>query len=121
MMAKVGLKCIDPAYLCSIIHTDRLIKMSRQLDNSNPTIFAPSASTASRRKSGKALLWNEDIEQYAEYDEDRYGSTSSPGAESDREDIDAEEVFGELDMFTNDRAQRDHLLTDRPAKEHYRS
>jgi hypothetical protein len=60
----------------------------RQLDNDNPTIFAPSAASSSRRKTGKALLWDEEAEGYAEYDGESSG-------EEQREVIDAEEVFGE--------------------------
>ncbi|KAK4689387.1 hypothetical protein P7C73_g724, partial [Tremellales sp. Uapishka_1] len=49
--------------------------MSRALDNSNPTIFAPTTST-SRTKSPQALLWDDQ------------------GDSEENEEIDAEEVFG---------------------------
>lgn len=61
--------------------------MDRELDNANPTIFAPTASGSKRQKSPKALLWSEDVEGYTLSD----GEGSS---EEEREDIDAEEVFG---------------------------
>jgi len=64
--------------------------MSRALDNVNPTIFAPTASTSLRRtaKSAKALLWDESADGYSEVD----FQDGSSGEES--EDIDADEVFG---------------------------
>jgi hypothetical protein len=61
--------------------------MDRELDNANPTIFAPTASGSRRQKAPKALLWNEEAEEYA------YSDQSS---EEEREDIDADEVFGML-------------------------
>ena len=66
-------------------------KMSRPLDNVNPTIFAPTGSTTSQRQqSVKAQLWDEEA---AEYQEFAQGSDSGSG-EEEREEIDAEEVFG---------------------------
>lgn len=61
--------------------------MDRELDNANPTIFAPTASSSKRQQSSKALLWSEDADAYALSD----GAGSS---EEEREEIDAEEVFG---------------------------
>jgi hypothetical protein len=60
--------------------------MNKELDNANPTIFAPKASGSKRTKSPQALLWNEEAEEYAYSD--------GTGSEEEREDIDAEEVFG---------------------------
>ena len=60
--------------------------MSRPLDNVNPTIFDTPVASSSRRRpvSARALLWeNEDV--------DSYGSS-----EEEREEIDAEEIYGEL-------------------------
>lgn len=59
--------------------------MDRELDNANPTIFAPKASGSRRQKAPKALLWSEEAGGYA------YADDSSEG---EQEDIDAEEVFG---------------------------
>ena len=59
--------------------------MDRELDNANPTIFAPTASGSRRQKAPKALLWSEEAEEYA------YSDNSS---EEEKEDIDADEVFG---------------------------
>ena len=59
--------------------------MDRELDNANPTIFAPTASGSRRQKATKALLWSEEAEEYA------YSDNSSG---EEREDIDADEVFG---------------------------
>jgi hypothetical protein len=67
--------------------------MSRQLDNVNPTIFAPTHASSSRQKSGKALLWNEHAEGYAEVDGGS-GAEGSEGEIDEREEIDSEEVFG---------------------------
>jgi hypothetical protein len=61
--------------------------MDRELDNANPTIFAPTASGSRRQKAPKALLWSEEAEEYT------YSDHSSE--EEEREDIDADEVFGE--------------------------
>jgi hypothetical protein len=60
--------------------------MDRELDNANPTIFAPTASGSKRQKSPKALLWSEDVEGYT--------LSEDGSSEEEREDIDAEEVFG---------------------------
>ena len=64
------------------------IRMSRTLDNANPTIFAAPAAapSSSRHKSPKSMLWDEDS---AAWEEDE-----SSGYE-EREEIDAEEVYGE--------------------------
>lgn len=80
--------------------------MSRQLDNDNPTIFAPTApATSARKKSGKALLWEsraDDLLAFDDVEEDESeGSEGEKSEEVDlgrggREEIDAEEVFGEL-------------------------
>jgi hypothetical protein len=59
--------------------------MDRELDNANPTIFAPTASGSRRQKAPQALLWSEEAEEYT------YSDNSS---EEEREDIDADEVFG---------------------------
>jgi len=65
--------------------------MSRPLDNANPTVFAPTGPTTSRRtKSAKALLWDEDAAEYQEFTE---GNDSGSG-EEEREEIDSEEIFG---------------------------
>lgn len=65
--------------------------MSRPLDNVNPTIFASTGPTTSRRtKSAKALLWDEDAAEYQEFAAD-----DSVSGEEEREEIDSEEVFGE--------------------------
>ena len=68
--------------------------MSRALDNDNPTIFAPTQATSSRRvRSGKSLLWDEDAAGYQEL----AGSLDrDPEGNEEKEEIDAEEVFGEL-------------------------
>lgn len=60
--------------------------MSRQLDNLNPTVFdTPAASSSSRRPvPSKSLLW--------ENDED----AELPSSDEEREEIDAEEVYGAL-------------------------
>jgi hypothetical protein len=71
------------SFLHSYLTTHNTHHMSRTLDNSNPTIFAPTASTSTRRiKPGKALLWDDD-------DEEVYTDASD-----EVEEIDAEEVFG---------------------------
>lgn len=62
---------------------------ARPLDNAAPTIYAPSAeASSSRRKSGKAVLW-EDTGLDGYEDEARSGSESEG-----REEIDSEEVYG---------------------------
>jgi hypothetical protein len=60
--------------------------MSRQLDNLNPTIFdTPVASGSSRRPvAAKSLLWENDEE------------LELPSSDEEREEIDAEEVYGML-------------------------
>jgi hypothetical protein len=78
--------------------------MDRELDNANPTIFAPTASGSRRQKAPKALLWSEEAEEYA------YSDNSSG---EEREDIDADEVFG---MFSE---LRWILADDRPAAIHH--
>jgi hypothetical protein len=62
--------------------------MDRELDNANPTIFAPKASGSKRTKSPQALLWSEGADEFA------YSDESGGSSEEDREAIDAEEVFG---------------------------
>jgi len=58
--------------------------MSRQLDNLNPTVFdTPAASGSSRRPvAAKSLLWENDEE------------ADLPSSDEEREEIDAEEVYG---------------------------
>ena len=80
--------------------------MSRPLDNVNPTIFAPTASSSTRRhKSAKALLWDEEAFKYAEFDD-------SP-SEDEMEEIDAQEVYGEPPFSLRARPQTDSDLNDR--------
>ncbi|GFZ47233.1 MIP18 family protein C144.16 [Saitozyma sp. JCM 24511] len=74
--------------------------MSRQLDNVNPTIFAPTHASSSRQKSGKALLWDEHAEGYAEID-GGLGAEGSEGETDEREEIDSEEVFDLLRSITD--------------------
>lgn len=64
--------------------------MSRSLDNENPTIFAATAPSVSTRRSknAKAMLWDEDVEEYN-------GEGSGTSEEDEREEIDAEEIFGQ--------------------------
>lgn len=66
---------------------DQVDKMDRELDNANPTIFAPTASGSKRQISPKALLWSGDEEGFTLSDE-------AGSSDEEREDIDAEEVFG---------------------------
>lgn len=76
--------------------------MSRQLDNVNPTIFAPSSPNFVRRATGKpakSSLWapealSDDAEDY--YSAGASGSGSVSEEEEGREDIDAQEVYGGL-------------------------
>lgn len=75
--------------------------MDRELDNANPTIFAPTASSSKRQKSPQALLWNADAESYALSDE-------AGSSEEEREEIDAEEVFGESPRLYNTNAPGKH-------------
>ncbi|ODN97338.1 hypothetical protein L198_03901 [Cryptococcus wingfieldii CBS 7118] len=85
--------------------------MSRQLDNLNPTIFAPTtASTSSRRppKTGKTNLWAPEavIEDTLTEDwlggEDRdIGSSGTESEGDEREEIDAEEVYDLLRSITD--------------------
>lgn len=74
--------------------------MSRALDNVNPTIFAPTASTSLRRtvKSPKALLWDEHLDDYSEIDLDQRSEDESADGKGGEvtENIDAEEIFGQL-------------------------
>lgn len=63
---------------------------SRPLDNVNPTIFAPTGSFSSRTQSAKALLWSEEAAEYQEF----VSKSGSEGKQEEREEIDAEEVFG---------------------------
>ncbi|WVF65352.1 hypothetical protein IAT40_000078 [Kwoniella sp. CBS 6097] len=82
--------------------------MSRQLDNDNPTIFAPAHTSISRRTgTGSKALWAEDA---LEGGEDEYGYScdgeagsggSGSGSEEEREDIDAEEVYDLLRSITD--------------------
>lgn len=81
--------------------------MDRELDNANPTIFAPTASGSMRQKAPKALLWSEEAEEYA------YSDNSS---EEEREDIDADEVFGTFPLY--DTRVEAH---NRPTAIHHRS
>lgn len=62
--------------------------MDRELDNANPTIFAPTASGSKRQQSAKSLLWSDEADKYTLSDE---GGSSE---DEEREEIDAEEVFG---------------------------
>jgi hypothetical protein len=68
--------------------------MSRSLDNENPTIFTSTAPTSSKRrpKSAKALLWSDEADGFEEYAGGHVSGSS--GDEEEREEIDAEEVFG---------------------------
>lgn len=68
----------------------------RQLDNEAPTIYAPTAgASTSRRKSGKAALWETtDLEDYYEDDSADSGSGEEGARGEDREEIDADEVYG---------------------------
>ncbi|KAI9636895.1 uncharacterized protein MKK02DRAFT_26681 [Dioszegia hungarica] len=77
--------------------------MSRQLDNDNPTIFAPTApATSARRKTGKALLWDDRADEFLDYDEeDREGMGEADVGRGEREEIDAEEVFDLLRSITD--------------------
>lgn len=76
--------------------------MSRQLDNVNPTIFAPSSPNFVRRatgKSAKSSLWapealSDDREDYCSAGASGSGSVSEE--EEGREDIDAQEIYGGL-------------------------
>ncbi|ORY33020.1 hypothetical protein BCR39DRAFT_520780 [Naematelia encephala] len=72
--------------------------MSRALDNENPTIFAPTHATSSRRqpKSARALLWDSEADMFQESDMED-GSES----EEEREEIDSEEVFDLLRSITD--------------------
>lgn len=65
---------------------------ARPLDNAAPTIYAPAAgASSSRRKSGKAILWDDaDLNGY----EEDAGSASDVSDGEAREEIDAEEVYG---------------------------
>jgi hypothetical protein len=78
--------------------------MDRELDNANPTIFAPTASGSRRQKAPKALLWSEEAEEYT------YSDNSSG---EEREDIDADEVFGMSFKAVLD------LADDRPTTIHH--
>lgn len=79
--------------------------MSRQLDNVNPTIFAPSTPNFVRRSTGKSArssLWapealSDDEEDY--YSTRTSGSGSVTDEEEAREDIDAQEVYGGFDLL----------------------
>ncbi|WWC98170.1 hypothetical protein V866_005061 [Kwoniella sp. B9012] len=74
--------------------------MSRQLDNDNPTIFAPTTSTTSKRiQKGKASLWSQ--EALSDEEELGYSSGSGSGSGEEREDIDAEEVYDLLRSITD--------------------
>lgn len=83
-------------------HVQASKTMSRQLDNVNPTIFAPSAPSFVRRstgKSAKSSLWapealSDDGEDY--YSPGARSSGSVSDEEEGREDIDAQEVYGGL-------------------------
>ncbi|WVO15488.1 hypothetical protein L204_103146 [Cryptococcus depauperatus] len=71
--------------------------MSRQLDNQNPTIFAPTENTVTRRPAGKSIkasLWDCN----AFNDEDDYAVDAS---EEEREEIDAQEVYDLLRSITD--------------------
>ena len=70
---------------CQSVILQHSYTMSRPLDNVNPTIFAPATASSSRRpRSEKALLWDGvDRELLGEY-----------GSEEEREEIDAQEVYG---------------------------
>lgn len=95
--------------------------MSRQLDNVNPTIFAPTHASSSRQKSGKALLWDEHAEGYAEIDGGR-GAEGSEGETDEREEIDSEEVFGASGSASADfTIVAAPLISDRPTPLHHRS
>ncbi|KAE8543614.1 hypothetical protein D1P53_000329 [Cryptococcus gattii VGV] len=81
--------------------------MSRQLDNVNPTIFAPSTPNFVRRSTGKSArssLW---APQALSDDEEDYYSTRTSGSgsvtdeEEAREDIDAQEVYDLLRSITD--------------------
>jgi len=86
-----------------------LYTMDRELDNANPTIFAPTASGSRRRQAPKALLWSEEAEEYA------YSDHSS---EEEREDIDADEVFGESSITFCEYTLRTDLLRSITDPEH---
>ncbi|WWC72922.1 uncharacterized protein I206_106886 [Kwoniella pini CBS 10737] len=77
--------------------------MSRQLDNDNPTIFAPTASTSTKRiQKGKASLWSEEALLEEEEEEEYYPELGSgSGSKEDREDIDSEEVYDLLRSITD--------------------
>jgi hypothetical protein len=69
--------------------------MSRELDNANPTIFAPSSSTLpTRQRSPKALLWDEEADDYVLSANPRGEAGDS---DEEREEIDSMEVYGEWD------------------------
>ncbi|WVR08889.1 hypothetical protein IAU60_005948 [Kwoniella sp. DSM 27419] len=72
--------------------------MSRQLDNDNPTIFAPTGSTTSKRLGkGKSALWAEEA-----LDDEGYSSAGEgSGSGDEREAIDAEEVYDLLRSITD--------------------
>lgn len=72
--------------------------MSRELDNANPTIFAPASSSASRQRSPKALLWDDDLDEYT--------LVGKEHEEEEREEIDALEVYGAFILW---RHQHDLL------------
>lgn len=67
--------------------------MSRQLDNSNPTIFAPAHTKQRTRqpKSTKALLWGDN--------DDEYEAEGSGSGSDEVEEIDSEEVYGQYMVF----------------------
>ncbi|KAK8844137.1 hypothetical protein IAR55_006931 [Kwoniella newhampshirensis] len=73
---------------------------SRELDNANPTIFAP--TTLHRRIDGsrnsKTKLWAESVS--SDEEEDDYG-LGGYGQGQDREEIDAEEVYDLLRSITD--------------------
>lgn len=72
--------------------------MSRELDNANPTIYSPtSVPSSSKRqpKSARALLWNDQAGAY------EYERTSPQNSDEEREEIDAEEIYGELQALVS--------------------
>ncbi|WWC91013.1 uncharacterized protein L201_005953 [Kwoniella dendrophila CBS 6074] len=76
--------------------------MSRQLDNDNPTIFAPAISTSTKRvQKGKASLWSEEALSDDDYGYESNQSGLGSGGEQDMEDIDAEEVYDLLRSITD--------------------